>query len=170
MKKLLLCNVWIVALSVSLAFGQTLKSDREIGLRSAPLDGESVKLQEYKFRDSAPGESELIERAFTNAPPMIPHDITDLSVNKEDNACVMCHDRKVAKDMGATPVPASHIYDLRAKRQLNKIAESRFNCTACHAPQANAKPLVNNSFVADFKNEKDKKRSNLLEVINQGVR
>ncbi|MGX2983892.1 nitrate reductase cytochrome c-type subunit [Helicobacter sp. 23-1048] len=170
MKKLLLCNVWIVAFGVSLAFGQTLKSDREIGLRSAPLDGESVKLQEYKFRDSAPGESELIERAFTNAPPMIPHDITDLSVTKEDNACVMCHDRKVAKDMGATPVPASHMYDLRAKRQLNKIAESRFNCTACHAPQANAKPLINNSFVADFKSEKDKKRSNLLEVINQGVR
>ncbi|MFV7791583.1 nitrate reductase cytochrome c-type subunit, partial [Aliarcobacter lanthieri] len=50
------------------------------------------------------------------------------------------------------------------------ISDSRFNCTQCHVPQSDAKPLVGNSFKPEFKNEQLKSRSNLIDVINEGVK
>lgn len=165
--------VAIGSLGLALAFGAKSLSDVEIGLRKAPLEGEEkVKLQDFKYGDKAPGESQVIQRAYENAPPMIPHDVQGLTdFTQETNSCLDCHAPAVAKDVGATPVPKSHLYDLRnSKAVTDGIADSRWNCTQCHAPQADVKPMVGNSFKPEYRNQKSKNSSNLLDVINEGVK
>lgn len=147
--------------------------DTQLGLRKAPLNNEkSVKLQSYKFGSGSAGESEKIERSYENAPPLIPHDIEGIDViTQQNNACIDCHAQGVAESMGATPIPKSHYYDLRNNKELTEnIADSRYNCTQCHVPQAQTKPLVDNRFKPDFRDENQRHRSNLLDVINQGVK
>ncbi len=145
--------------------------ETQIGLRSAPLEGESVKLVDYTFAAKPAGESEKIERSFENAPPLISHDIEGmLPITQQDNMCLSCHDREVAEGVGATPVPQSHIYDLRTmKKVASNVADARYNCTQCHVPQAEAKPLVANTFSPEFSDQSQKHQSNLLDVLNQGV-
>jgi len=123
-----------------------------------------------------------------------------LPITRKNNACLGCHMPDAAKGVGATPIPESHFTDFRPKATLKdgkvvkagkvlgedlkntsdiKIAKfkklktlnmARFNCSQCHVPQANAKPLVKNNFTPDFKDEKLKHKSNLINVINEGVK
>lgn len=152
---------------------ESVLKDSDIGLRRVDLANEKdVKLLEYSYADKAAGESELIDRAFENAPPMIPHSVEDmLPITQDSNACLTCHDPAVAKDMGAIPTPSSHTHDFidgKAK-DLGKVAPSRFNCVQCHTPQSNAPALINNTFSPDFRDSASKNSSNLLETINEGV-
>lgn len=148
-------------------------SDTQIGLRKVALNDElELSLPEFEFSKQAAGESQNIERAFENAPPLIPHDIEGLlPITKDMNACIDCHMPEVAKDAGATSIPRSHLVDLRTGKDLNgELNRARFNCTQCHVPQANAKPLVENSFTPVFRVQKNKNSSNLLDVLNEGVK
>jgi len=178
-----------------------LVSEEELGLRKTSLNDEnSVKPMEFSYSKDAPGTSKKIERAFVNAPPMIPHSVDGLlPITKNNNQCLNCHMPDVAKSMGATPIPPSHFVNFRPEtkmegekvvkegkvvgkdlkntadikiakaKKLKTLYKGRFNCTQCHAPQANVKPLVKNNFTPDFKDETLKKKSNLMDVINEGV-
>jgi cytochrome c-type protein NapB len=101
----------------------------------------------------------------------------------------------VAPSMKATPIPPSHFASFRPKTKIgkngevikegkavsntsdiktvmhkqDKLYQGRFNCSQCHAPQANIKPLVKNTFTPDFTTKNGAKRSNLIDVINEGV-
>jgi cytochrome c-type protein NapB len=105
----------------------------------------------------------------------------------------------VAPSMGATPIPPSHFTDFRPEtvlkngqvvkegkvvgkdikntsdiklakyKKLKHLYEGRYNCSQCHAPQANLKPLVKNNFTPDYRKADEKKKSNLIDVINEGV-
>lgn len=149
-------------------------SDNEIGLRKTPLNSENLKLEKFSYPSSAAGESKVIERSFENAPPMIPHDVDGLmEITRDYNACLDCHLPSVASLMGATSVPQSHLYNLRSDKQSsssNEIDDSRYNCNLCHVPQANAKLVIGNNFKPDFRNKDLKNKSNLLDVINEGVK
>lgn len=147
-------------------------SSEQIGLRKANLNSENaVVLEDINYTGANAGESTLFERAYENAPPLIPHDIADmLPITKDGNTCVGCHDKSIAADVGATPLPATHYYDFRLNKSTgDTISDTRFNCTQCHVPQSDAKPLVGNSFKPEFKNDELKKQSNLIDVINEGV-
>jgi len=62
----------------------------------------------------APGTSTRFERAYVNAPPMIPHSVDGLlPITKNNNQCIGCHMPDVAKGMGATPIPVSHFTNYR---------------------------------------------------------
>jgi hypothetical protein len=81
-------------------------------------------------------------------PTMIPHAIDAyLPLAIDRNACLGCHDkpaeigRKTARG-AAAPAPASHYVQKDGKRVLSG---AQFNCTACHAPQADVPPLVGNA-------------------------
>lgn len=150
---------------------KTLK-DSEIGIRKVDLqDEKDVSLAQYDYPNSAAGESERIERSFENAPPMIPHSTEDmLPITQDNNQCLACHDPALASDVGAPAVPASHTYDLRNDKKLGEVAHARFNCVLCHTPQANIQPAVANTFQPTFRAEQDKKSSNLLDVLNEGVK
>ena len=110
-------------------------------LRSANdvMDEEEVKLADINWTKPAAGEAQRYERSFENAPPMIPHDLEGLiPITADNNMCVTCHMPEVAKDVGATAIPKSHLYSIRNKKDLDgKLSDDRFNCTTCHVPQAN---------------------------------
>ena len=167
--------LWLVAICVASAVSvgnAKAVSSEEIGLRKAPLQNENVKLMKsIDYPAEAAGTSKNIDRSFENAPPMIPHDVDGMmDMTKDENMCLACHDVSVAKDLNATAVPASHMTDLRSNKKLKKVADSRFNCSQCHVPMSNAKPLVGNTFETVFRNPNSKKSSNLLDVLNDGVK
>lgn len=146
--------------------------DSDIGLRKVDLqDEKDVKLLDYEYISSAAGESERIERSFENAPPMISHSVEGmLPITKDDNQCLACHDPAIAADVGAIAVPSSHTYDLRLNKSLGEVANARFNCVLCHTPQTNALPLITNTFTPDFRDQASKSQSNLLDILNEGVK
>jgi cytochrome c-type protein NapB len=182
--------------TLAFADGGTI-SEESLGLRKTDLYSESKATPEKgDFSAKAAGTSERFERAFVNAPPMIPHDTTGmLPITRKNNACLGCHMPAVAKGVGATPIPPSHFTNFRPDTKIakdgsivkegksvsntsdfktvaksqKKLYQGRFNCSQCHAPQANIKPLVKNNFTPDFKDDKLKKKSNLIDVINEGV-
>lgn len=143
-------------------------------LRSANdvMDEEEVKLADINWTKPAAGEAQRYERSFENAPPMIPHDLEGLiPITADNNMCVTCHMPEVAKDVGATAIPKSHLYSIRNKKDLEgKLSDDRFNCTTCHVPQANVEAKFKNNFKPEYRDANSSQHSNLLDVLNEGVR
>jgi len=172
-------------------------SEESLGLRKTNLyDENDVAPAPVKYTDAAPGTSKRFDRAFENAPPMIPHSVEGLlPITKNNNQCLGCHMPDVAPSMGATPIPPSHFRNFRPMtalgpngevlkeghaventsdikmvvRKQEKLYQGRFNCSQCHAPQAEVEPAVKNNFTPDFRSEDGKKKSNLLDTLNEGV-
>ena len=143
-------------------------------LRSASdvMDEEEVKLADINWTKPAAGEAQRYDRSFENAPPMIPHDLEGLiPITADNNMCVTCHMPEVAKDVGATAIPKSHLYSIRNKKDLEgKLSDDRFNCTTCHVPQANVEAKFKNNFKPEYRDANSSQHSNLLDVLNEGVR
>jgi cytochrome c-type protein NapB len=188
----------LVSLAVMATFVYASGSitEESLGLRKTNLYTEKgTKGDVTQYNQAVAGSSKKIERAFENAPPMIPHNVGGmLPIKVGSNACVGCHMPKVAKSMGATAIPASHMATFRPKtsigkdgrmvkegksvdntsdlktvaHKLNKLSPSRFNCSQCHAPQSTQKPVVSNTFKGDF-STKGRSSSNLIDTINEGV-
>ena len=147
-----------------------LVTDDSLGLRKTSVDSEeSVKPDVTKYKTAAAGTSKKINRAFQDAPPMIPHDVEGmLPITISNNQCKDCHMPEVASSVGATAVPVSHLTNFRpesraidgentsteertdvAIKKLDTLAGARFNCSQCHAPQSEGE-LVKNNFKAVF--------------------
>ncbi len=147
-------------------------TEEELGLRKDTLySEESVSPDRGVFPTESPGSGNTLERAFDNSPPMIPHDTTDLlPITAGNNMCVECHMPDMAESVGATPVPKSHLVDLRTGKDLEgKLSGSRYDCTLCHAPQAAIPAPVSNDFQGGFRDEQGKSRSNLADTLQEGV-
>jgi len=117
---------------------------------------EAPQPQPFNYPEQFPGASNVLPRAYLNAPPQIPHNIESfLPVGKDHNICLQCHDRPDQQGTVAehqpTPIPASHYTDLRfaPDKVTRSLIGARYICTQCHVPQAQAKALVNNSFNPD---------------------
>ncbi len=148
-----------------------------------------------EYTKAAPGTAKRFQRSYENAPPLIPHSIEGLvPITLKNNACLGCHMPSVAAGVGATPLPPTHFKDFyfKTKQKLIKqklyedikayrarlakmahkedIAPQRYNCVQCHVPQANAKPLVANTFKPVFRNPKNKHRSTLNKQLMEGVK
>ena len=171
--------------------------ETDLGYRHSGLNG-AFDVPEVKYDRPAPGAAPKFERSYVNAPPLIPHSIEGLvPITAKNNQCLGCHMPAAAKGVGATPIPESHFTDFRPStkldkngnvvkdgkvvanatdvtiakfKKLKKLNPARYNCTQCHVPQANVKPLVGNTFKPDFKNKKQMEHSNLLQVIDEGVK
>ncbi len=175
-----------------------------LGLRKTSLFSEdNVAPPEVKEDRPAPGTAPRFERAYVNAPPMIPHSVDGLlPITKDNNQCLGCHMPDVAKGVGATPIPPSHFTDYRPetvlkngelvkegkvvgpkgdignvgditlakKKKLNHLYQGRYNCSQCHAPQANVQTAVANTFQPDGLTGDLKTKSNLADVIDEGVK
>ena len=144
-------------------------ADTELSYRHEPLleDSETPPTV-YDAPD--PGESQMAERSFENAPPVISHNVEGLlPITSRENACIDCHHPDDAADMGATPVPASHFYDMRRDQPLEDLNPANYNCTQCHAPQANTGDLVENTFEPYYRAKEQREKSNLLDTLNEGV-
>jgi len=144
-------------------------ADDDLSYRNeALIDDSDVPVVDYTAED--PGDSELVDRAFENSPPIIPHTVEDLlPITVDDNQCIECHLPEMAADVGATAVPASHLYDIRRDKQLDGLNPANFYCTLCHAPQAQTDPLVANNFEPYWRAQERLKSSDLLDQLNEGV-
>jgi nitrate reductase (cytochrome), electron transfer subunit len=173
-------------------------SEESLGLRTTNIYSEDTTTSDKTQYGTKPaGASTKIDRAFENAPPMIPHDIEGmLPITIDNNQCTMCHDPAVAVSMGATPIPKTHFTNFRPKTELTKdgvmlkngkhldntidiktvekpldsLAGARFNCSQCHVPQSEGNNVPKNNFTSEFRSEGLNGKSNLIDTINEGVK
>jgi len=149
-------------------------SSEELSYRNIPLTVNATP-PPVEFPKEPPGQSKRFQRAYENAPPMIPHSVEGLlPITKDFNACLGCHDPKEAKKVGATPVSPTHFIDffqlIKGKVvDLKKLDPARYNCTQCHAPQAKTKPLVKNVFKPDYRDPTAKEKTKLHKNVMEGV-
>ena len=156
-------------------------SEESLGLRKTNLYVETAETEgdATHYGKSVAGSGYKIERAFQDAPPMIPHDTTGmLPIKIGDNQCIACHAPDVAASVGATPYPPSHMTNFRPKsyaikgentssetlshidiEKENKLVGARYNCSQCHAPQSDTKLPVANNFVPDYTSKNGAHRS-----------
>ena len=175
-----------------------MQTEESLGLRKTDLYTEQSTTGDKTMYSKTPaGTSQYINRAFENAPPMIPHDVEGmLPITINNNACMGCHEPAVASSMNATAIPATHFTNYRpdtalasngkivkdghevdntsdklvSSKKLNQVAGARFNCSQCHAPQSQGELVVENNFEGGFRTEGADRASNLVDVINEGVK
>jgi cytochrome c-type protein NapB len=171
-KKTLIAATTLTAILATGCAMSSSVSEESLGLRKTDLYTESTTTpDDTQYSKVAAGESKVYERAFENAPPMIPHDVEGmLPITTNNNACLGCHTPAVAAAVGATPVPKSHTFDMRKQTALATVSNARYNCSQCHAPQSNNAPLVENTFKPEFRAKDGMKRSNLIDNLNEGVK
>lgn len=184
-----------ITVAATILFAANTKNvidDDSIGLRKVDLlSEEKAAPDETKYGTAQPMSGYKIERAYQNAPPMIPHDVEGmLEITPQNNMCIGCHDVSVAESMTATPIPKSHYIDFRPKHKLTgekfeksidnmknevsikpieTISHARFNCTACHAPQSTGKLAVENTFEANYTRKDGKDKSTWDEVLTDDL-
>jgi len=157
-------------------------SEESLGLRTTDLYSEDDTLaKKTAYHSESAGASKRFDRAYQDAPPMIPHDVDDfLPITKDYNACTGCHMPEVAPAMGATPIPPSHFLDMRPHhkfdgkkftksidnmknetdvKKLTHLSQARFNCSQCHAPQTTGTLAVGSTFEANYTEEDGQTRS-----------
>jgi len=185
-----------ITLAASILFAannaKNVVDENSMGLRKVDLlSEEKATPSQTKYGTSAPMSGYKIDRAYQNAPPMIPHDVEGLlEITPDNNACIGCHEAAVAPSMNATPIPKTHYTDFRPKDKLegdnfvkgvdnmknevsikpiDTISSARFNCTACHAPQSTGDLAVENTFKANYTRKDGKTKSTWNEVMTDDL-
>jgi len=93
-----------------------------------------------------PGETAVLDRPYETAPPLVPHSIEGLTINRAANDCLDCHLEGDELDEGhvATKVPPSHfVNQYTGAVAKNGVTGTRYMCLQCHVPQAEAEFPVN---------------------------
>lgn len=130
----------MVGLTVAgLGVAQELKGIKS--LRDAPLTEQSAAPEVLKQSTPADG----FGRAYRQQPPLIPHKTDGYQITADNNQCMTCHDWPGNLRVNAIKISETHYVDRQGVR-LDKVAGTRYFCTQCHVPQADAKPLVGNTF------------------------
>jgi nitrate reductase cytochrome c-type subunit len=119
---------------------------------SAAVAGEYIhkiladgKLGLNDYSSLQPGQSTPLPREYPGAPPLVPHDISTLTITKDQNPCMMCHLTGVTLGPGhtATKIPESHYTDLRTGVKSDTVQPLRYDCKICHLPQSAETPPLN---------------------------
>ena len=84
-------------------------------------------------------------RNYPDQPPIIPHSIDGYQLSVNTNRCMSCHRREMTEGSGAPMISVTH-YMTREGQMLADVSPRRYFCTACHVPQAESRPLVDNVF------------------------
>ncbi len=169
---ILFCAVLTLFAGGCASSGRGTLSEDDLGIRKGSLFEEKTVMPDHgEYSKLEAGKSTIIERAFENSPPLIPHDLTGmLPIGETGNLCIGCHMPENAAGMGATPIPKSHLMDLGTGKDLGgKLDGKRFDCMQCHVPQVEAAVPVQNLFRGEFRDAQGRVRSNLEDVLNEGV-
>jgi len=143
MKKLLLLIV-----GVNLIAMNAFAANEEGGIGGVESLRGSTELATTRAADpfkKVPRDQVDIESSYVFQPPLIPHHIRSYEVSLNANKCLSCHGWKNAKEMGATKISVTHFTN-RSDEVLADVSPRRYFCLQCHVTQADAKPLVNNTF------------------------
>ncbi|SFV61115.1 Nitrate reductase cytochrome c550-type subunit [hydrothermal vent metagenome] len=192
-KSLIIACSMVTLISIGYAETASNESAKNLSLRKGDAFSESdIVVAETKYSDKAPGTSTKIERAFQDAPPMIPHSVEGLlPIKAGNNACLGCHMPEVAPAMKATPIPKTHFTNFRPKHKFDgkkfekvidnlknevaiskpsdKLSMARFNCSQCHAPQSSNKLPVENTFKPVFSSKDGATKSHWYEHMTDDL-
>jgi len=93
----------------------------------------------------------LIPRNYVGQPPLIPHTTEKYEpITIDDNACLNCHINDEFKERKMPRIGDSHFSTTRKKKNGSpEVNMVRWQCNSCHVPQADAQPLVENTFVGN---------------------
>jgi cytochrome c-type protein NapB len=140
MKKSLVAGI-ILTLG-AFGFVSQVSAEQVQSLRGAnELDTKSNQVEVKKnIPDRGP-----IGRDYVQQPPLIPHKIQGYTINLKFNKCLTCHSWANYMEAHATKISQTHFAD-RDSNVMANVAARRYFCTQCHVPQADAKPLVENTF------------------------
>ncbi len=166
-----------------------LVDENTLGIIDANVKSEETNLKEKaRYIDVKPGEGVMIDRAFENAPPLIPH-TTDgfLPITIKNNACMSCHMPDKVEESGAKKMSGTHFMNWRPKieemegkytivkneeltnDEIGKLNNSYFNCSQCHVPQANITVDIKNLFTPEFREKHGIENSTLKEKVKEGI-
>lgn len=117
-------------------------------MRGADAAAAETAFSEKTYLGKRPGLQQPIERTFKEQPPLVPHAMNNFDeITLEENQCLSCHSLEKAKEKNAPRIGDSHLTKEGGKQG---VAMSRYQCTTCHVPQADATPLVENAFVGNL--------------------
>ena len=148
MKKLLtaIFSAGVIALSISPVWSDDADLISNTGgIESLRGQVEVSAINNSEVMKRVPRDQHLIDRNYVQQPPMIPHTIRGYQVNLNANKCLSCHSFKNAGAMGATKISVTH-FQSRDGKWLSDVSPRRYFCLQCHVTQADAKPLVENTF------------------------
>ena len=114
-----------------------IKSER--GSTDLVTDADAAPMKNYRK------DGDLYDRQYMHQPPLIPHDTRNYEVDNKVNKCLACHSFKNASKMKAPNISPTH-FETRDGMTLGEVSPRRYFCLQCHVPQADAKPLVENTF------------------------
>jgi len=147
MKKLLtaIVTAGIVALSTPVWSDDSGLTSNNGGVGSLRGMVEISDINKSESLKRVPKDQQTIDRNYVQQPPLVPHSIRGYQVNLDANKCLSCHSFKNAGEMGATKISVTH-YEAQDGTTLSDVSPRRYFCLQCHVTQADAKPLVENTF------------------------
>ena len=123
-------------------------------LRGADAAATDQAPRDRPYTGKSPGSQKPVARTFSTQPPVIPHSIEGFEeVTLQNNPCLMCHGPESYKNVKAPKAADGHFKD-RDGKMLPAVSAARYHCTTCHVPQADAKPLIANTFRGDGSKKK----------------
>jgi len=144
---------WITLAAVAAVVAAACATQPEGPLRTLRGTDAAVADQaplEHSYAGKGPGGQQPVARTFSTQPPVIPHTVDNLDqITLQQNPCLNCHRREIAPHVKAPAMGGDHYQD-RDGKALQEVSAARYQCTLCHAPQADAKPLVGNTFQGDL--------------------
>lgn len=167
----------------------TLIDEDKLGFIDADVESEDTNLKSMaEYGTDVPGQSETMERAFENAPPLIPHTTLNFfPITRDNNICFSCHLPERVEETGAVPISPTHFTNLRPEMEEKagiyyttfdgKLAMSEsknfnnayFNCSQCHVPQADVTVNIENLFTPEFRDVLARDKSQLKDKISEGI-
>ncbi|MGL6616690.1 nitrate reductase cytochrome c-type subunit [Aeromonas hydrophila] len=114
-----------------------IKSER--GNTDLVTDADAAPMKNFRK------DGDLYDRQYMHQPPLIPHDTRNYEVDNKVSKCLACHSFKNASAMKAPKISPTH-FETRDGMTLGEVSPRRYFCLQCHVPQADAKPLVENTF------------------------
>ena len=138
----------LLMLSIALTLTSGFAVSQERGIGGVESLRGNVELETTRAADPlkrVPRDQVDIESSYVFQPPLIPHHIRSYEISLNANKCLSCHSWTKAKQMGATKISVTHFTN-RNDEVLADVSPRRYFCLQCHVTQADAKPLVGNSF------------------------
>lgn len=115
------------------------------------LRGADAATADKLFEPSAylgkkPGSQPGYTRTYSTQPPLIPHAVENFDeVTLQDNQCLECHGPANYRKKDSPPLGEKHF----VAGSKTEVSQARYACVMCHVPQADAQPLVDNTFKGD---------------------
>lgn len=143
MKRIFFSTTLAVALAIGLAIPASTVGADEISSLRGGLALPEAKSPPPVYKQKI--KEDMFKRTFKTQPPLVPHKVDKYKINLKTNKCVNCHGKADYKEEEAPMIGKSHYMGDDGK-EMEQIHMSRYFCTQCHVPQADAKPLVANTF------------------------